>query len=91
MPRTSPRPRPLVWRISAEAPQGEWVDPAQVKPKTPAPKLAEPEVSSGSWVTSSFDLLSGTDVIEGPDTLSPKAFNELFNPPAAPGAKGPPK
>ena len=60
MPRTTPQPKKLVWRISATAPQGEWVDPSQ--PAAAPPKLAEPEVSTGSWVTSSFDLLSGTDV-----------------------------
>ena len=90
MPRTPPRPRHLVWRISADAPQGEWVDPRQSKPPAaPQPKLAEPEVSAGSWVTSSFDLLSGTDVIEGSDTLSPKAFNELFDLPQPDVPKGP--
>ena len=71
MPRTSPRPRPLVWRISAEAPPRRGVDPAQAKPSDARPKLAEPGKSRReSWVTSSFDLLSGTDVIEGPDTLA---------------------
>ncbi|MBP6777752.1 MAG: hypothetical protein KA151_10920 [Piscinibacter sp.] len=82
MPRTTPQPKKLVWRISATAPQGEWVDPSQ--PAAAPPKLAEPEVSTGSWVTSSFDLLSGTDVEESPDSLSPDQFEQMFR---APGAK----
>ena len=60
MPKTPTRPKKLVWRISADAPKGEWVDPDQIEPAPP--KLVEPEVSTGSWVTSSFDLLSGADV-----------------------------
>lgn len=88
MPRTRSAPKKLVWRISATAPQGEWVDPAQVAP--PAPKLAEPEVSTGSWVTSSFDLLSGTDVVEVPDAMTPGLFHELFDAPA-PDPKAPRK
>jgi hypothetical protein len=78
MPKTTPQSKKLVWRISADAPQGEWVDPSQTANVAPPPKLAEPEVSTGSWVTSSFDLLSGTDVEEGPDSLSPESFEEMF-------------
>jgi hypothetical protein len=63
---------------------GEWVDPTLVT--LPVPKLAEPEVSSGSWVTSSFDLLSGTDVSER--AMTPELFNAMFrrkmNDPEAP-------
>ncbi|MBK6862876.1 MAG: hypothetical protein IPG91_04540 [Ideonella sp.] len=76
MPKTPTRPKKLVWRISADAPKGEWVDPDQIEPAPP--KLAEPEVSTGSWVTSSFDLLSGADVIESSGTLTPGMFDELF-------------
>lgn len=68
-----------VWRISKGAPQGEWVD---VKP-APASTLHDdnlPEVSSGSWVTSSYDLLAGSQVIEDPDTLPGDLFDELFAP-----------
>ena len=83
--RTRSAPKKLVWRISAGAPQGEWVDPSQIVP--PAPKLAEPEVSTGSWVTSSFDLLSGTDVVEVQDAMTPRLFNELFDAPT-PDPKG---
>lgn len=83
-----------VWRISRSAPMGEWVvvkpAPAAVRQPTPfvrqpAPAAAPPrddlpEVYSGSWVTSSYDLLSGSDVNEDPDTLPGELFDELFSP-----------
>jgi hypothetical protein len=79
----SQRPR-LVWRISKRAPNGEWVDPAKVEedpsPTTPTTKEL-PEVSSGSWVTSSFDLLSGTDISEDNDTIPGELLDEMFPPP----------
>jgi hypothetical protein len=73
----SPRPKgKLVWRISERAPMGEWVDPAHlVDEPTLVPNL--PEVSSGGWVISSFDLLHGTDITE--DTTIPgDLLDELF-------------
>jgi hypothetical protein len=73
--------RRLVWRISDRAPLGEWVDPAvPVEPTKPKTNL--PEVSSGSFVRSSFDLLSGIDMDDGPNTVPDDLFDELF--PAAP-------
>jgi hypothetical protein len=71
-------PPKMVWRISESAPMGEWVKPrAQVK-DTPAKGL--PEVSYGTWVTSSYDLLDGADVIEDPDTIPGDLLDELFAP-----------
>jgi hypothetical protein len=78
MPKTLPKPKHLVWRISPSAPKGEWVDPT--KSVDAPPKLEEPEVHSGSWVTSSFDLLNGTDVVENVGAMTPEQFNELFKP-----------
>jgi hypothetical protein len=89
MPRTTPQSKKLVWRISAHAPQGEWVDPSQPLTEVAQPKLAEPEVSTGSWVTSSFDLLSGSDVVESADALSPDLFEEMFRTPDAKNPKAP--
>ena len=71
--------RRLVWRISAKAPMGEWVDldaPVAAQPL----RTELPEVSSGGWVVSSFDLLQGTDVVEGGDTVPDDLFDELFAP-----------
>lgn len=77
------RPKPkvpakLVWRISASAPMGEWV--YQAAPAIAKPGMELPEVSYDSWVTSSYDLLSGTDVSEDTDTLPGELFDELFAP-----------
>ena len=84
MKSPSPKGR-LVWRISERAPMGEWVDPAQLDEPTLAPNL--PEVSSGGWVISSFDLLHGTDITE--DTTIPgDLLDELF-PSGVTNRKGP--
>ena len=72
-------PAKKVWRISKSAPQGEWVDVKRA-PATPMRNDDLPEVSSGSWVTSSYDLLSGSQVIEDPDTVPGDLFDELFAP-----------
>jgi hypothetical protein len=67
-----------VWRISASAPMGEWVVNA---PRViPQPNKDLPEVSYGTWVTSSYDLLDGADVSDDPDTLPGELFDELFAP-----------
>jgi hypothetical protein len=55
---------------------GEWVRPhAQVHAKI---ARGLPEVSYGTWVTSSYDLLDGADVTEDPDTIPGELFDELF-------------
>ena len=85
--RPKPRaPVKRVWRISKSAPQGEWVQKS-APPVNPKPSNELPEVSYGSWVTSSYDLLDGTEVIEDPDTLPGELFDELFAPPADAGKK----
>ena len=66
----------MVWRVSKSAPMGEWVRPSAHVNAKPAKGL--PEVSYGTWVTSSYDLLDGADVIEDPDTIPGELFDELF-------------
>ena len=61
---------------------GEWID-LDAPVERPAP-IDLPEVSSGGWVTSSFDLLRGTDVSDDPDTVPGELLDELFAPPGAP-------
>lgn len=68
-----------VWRISKSAPRGEWVE-VTVAPAAPVRDDDLPEVSTGSWVTSSYDLLSGSEVIEDPDTVPGDLFDQLFAP-----------
>jgi hypothetical protein len=68
-----------VWRISEDAPMGKWVSSTELV--RPARRGELPEVSHGNWTASSFDLLSGTDVIESEDTIPGELFDELFAPP----------
>lgn len=69
-----------VWRISQSAPLGEWVDRSAPPPR-PAPTTTPtelPEVSTGGWIVSSFDLLRGADVDTSGDTVPDDLFDELF-------------
>lgn len=73
------------WRVSEGAEGGEWVDSAAptTVPLRQAPRRGPitelPEVSRGGWLVSSFDLLSGTDVVDdGPGTVPAELFDELF-------------
>ena len=77
-PKKTTAPVKKVWRISESAPMGEWVN--EVAPATPKPSKDLPEVSSGTWVKSSYDLLDGTDVTEDPDALTAELFDELCPP-----------
>lgn len=73
-------PAKRVWRISPNAPQGEWVDPrapAAARPESAAGGEL-PEVSTGGWIVSSFDLLRGADVDTSGDTVPDDLFDELF-------------
>jgi hypothetical protein len=78
-----PVPAKPVWRISEDVPMGEWVDSGSTSPPRP-PRKDLPEVSYGSWVTSSYDLLNGTDIVEGDDTVPGELFDQLFG--TKPGA-----
>jgi hypothetical protein len=77
------RSKKMVWRITEAAPLGEFVDPDAA---TPSQHTDQPEVSRGGWVVSSFELLHGTEISEGPDTVPAELFDELFRP-----GKNPPK
>ena len=74
-PKDPAKSKRRIWRISDRAPLGEWVDPNL------PPELAKkdlPEVSSGRWMRSSFDLLSGVEVDDSPNTVPDDLFDELF-------------
>lgn len=77
-----------VWRITAAAPKGKWVDPNSASSAAPALPLDSelPEVSHGGWAMSSFDLLSGIDISEDSDTVPADLYDELF-PAPAPGER----
>ena len=56
----------LVWRITAEAPLGEYVEINGAASATPAPTAPSKPVETheGGWVESSFDLARGLEVKE---------------------------
>jgi hypothetical protein len=68
-----------VWRISKHAPQGEWVD-RNAPPPPAGPPSELPEVSTGGWIVSSFDLLRGAEVDASGDTVPAELFDVLFPP-----------
>lgn len=74
------KPPRKIWRISKQAPLGEWVTPSA--PPIGPPRADLLEVSYGSWVTSSFDLASGAEIAEVTDTIPGELFDELFDSPA---------
>lgn len=77
-PKAQPKTKRLVWRMTDNSPLGEWVDP-NAKPEPTAPKEL-PEVSSGGWIVSSFDLLNGIEMNDGANTVPDELFDELFAP-----------
>jgi len=77
-----PKPKKMVWRMTERAPKGEWVDPDLIAAAAAAPGSKDsPEVSSGGWVLSSFDLLSGTEISDSPGAVPDDLFDEMFPPP----------
>jgi hypothetical protein len=63
-----------VWRVTADAPQGEYVDPD----KLPLPVSSPTERPEPGWMMSSFELTHGLDVTDETDTLPGELFDELF-------------
>lgn len=85
--KDSKEPPKLVWRITADAPLGEYVDPrvAAVKKKNDKDKDA-PEVREHGWLGSSLELLGGVRVSETPmDTLPGELVDEFMKPPKKTG------
>lgn len=75
-------PPRLVWRITADAPLGEYVDPRMPVTKKKQPVEGEPEVPEHGWLGSSLELLGGVRVSETPmDTLPGELIDEFFKPP----------
>jgi hypothetical protein len=77
--RRAARPR-RVWRMTAEAPQGEFVDalPGELSPMTDDAEAAEP-VRHRNWMASSHDLLNGLEVSDFADTLPNDLYDDLFD------------
>jgi hypothetical protein len=73
MNMTRPRQR-RVWRVTANAPFGEYVDPDAL-PRRP---VDPPNLHERGWLLSSFELSDGLDVKEEPDTIPAELFDTLF-------------
>ncbi len=69
-------PKKKVWRITPDAPQGAWVDPATIAP----PALSAPDFEPGAWLMSSFDLQYGADISDVSDTVPEALLDQLFPP-----------
>jgi len=70
-----------IWRDSQGEAMGKWAELGA--PRVPTAVTNLPEVYSGGWVGSSFDLLSGVDVNDNPDTIPSELYDELFAEPKA--------
>ena len=66
-----------VWRVTPNAPHGEYVDPDQVPQELTHP----PERPEPGWLVSSFELTHGLEVTDETDTMPGDLFDELFNKP----------
>ncbi len=62
-----------VWRITANAPQGEYVYLDEAVREEAQARSVE-----AGWQQSSFDLSMGAEVSDASDTLTAKMFDELF-------------
>jgi hypothetical protein len=75
--KPAPTAKRLVWRISESFPLGAFVDPDDDIRLSPRREPVDPGLASG-WMVSSFELLHGADITEGPDTVPADLFDELF-------------
>lgn len=82
-------PKRVVWRITPNAPMGEWVDAnAPVQKAGPTDAI---EGGSSNWVASSFDLLRGSEVNDDPATQPDTLWDDFFGPASGPVPPDPDK
>jgi hypothetical protein len=83
--KTPPGAKRLVWRITPDAPRGEWVNAEAIR----APKVDAPEEPRSNWAMSSFDLQYGAEIRDVSDTVPKDLLDQLFpaesNPAKTPG------
>lgn len=73
------QPAKLVWRVTANAPMGEYVDPRQAINNPPVPKESPVDPRDNGWLASSLELLGGVRVSEAPmDTLPGELIDEFY-------------
>ena len=72
-----------VWRMTSDAPLGQIVDIDPTEPEPPR-KLPEPPAvviepaPVANWRASSWDLMTGLDVIDHSDSIPGELFDKLF-------------
>jgi hypothetical protein len=76
-----------VWRMSAEVPQGGFIDSVPAMSQTPTPTNPAPPIAKvlhparvPSFRASSHDLLTGATVSDVTDTIPGDLFDGLFKP-----------
>ena len=75
-----PGPGRRVWRITQDAPLGEYIDTDQEAAEAAARPLLERPEPPG-WQSSSFELTHGLEVSDETDTIPGDLFEELFKKP----------
>lgn len=83
MERKKAAPARRVWRVTAAAPMGEFVD---IDLTTPASAAGAPDVQARvldpapvvDWRSSSYDLLNGLEVNDDEESIPGDLFDELF-------------
>ena len=79
MSKHSGAPHRVVWRVSAEVPQGEYVDSRADEARASEPRRQPaPDVTENGWMQSSMELADGLDVIDRTDTISHESFDRWF-------------
>ena len=72
------QPSKLVWRITANAPMGEYVDPKQAI-SNPPPTTTTVDPRENGLLASSLELLGGVRISEAPmDTLPGDLVDQFF-------------
>jgi hypothetical protein len=68
-----------IWRVSASAPQGEYVDSQSGEARVEDPKPAVvSDMAETGWMQSSMDLAQGLEVIDRTDSMSNEWFGRWF-------------
>ena len=78
MSKHSGAPHKVVWRVSAEVPQGEYVDSRSDEGRGSEPRRPDAEAPETGWMQSSFELADGLVVIDRTDTMSLEWFDRWF-------------
>lgn len=78
MSKHSSAPARRVWRVSADAPMGEWVDSRADESRQAEPRAPSAPVSETGFLQSSLDLAQGLEVIDRTDSVSVEWFGRWF-------------